>query len=110
MPKKWYYVLSIKEKCLSTHRGGDLGRPRSLMHSKESMNRHICERNVLVPTTKVKDFSVYITFLIMTKLTKRSLKTNLNSLLLAIIHHKRERCFNKSSEFGCDPLIHAVCP
>ena len=57
--KKWYYVLSIREKGLSTDRVGDLGRPRSLMHSKRNMNGHICERNVLVPTTKVKDIFVY---------------------------------------------------
>ena len=96
--KKWYYVLSIREKCLSTDRVEDLGRPRILMHSKRNMNGHICERKILVPTTKVKDFSVYITSLITTKL---------NSLLLAM---QRESCFNISSKFGCDPLIHATCP
>ena len=31
------------------------------MHSKRNTNGHNCERNALVPTTKVKDFSVYIT-------------------------------------------------
>ena len=105
--KKWYYVLSIREKCLSTDRVEDLGRPRILMHSNRNMNGHICERNVLVPTTKVKDFSVYITSLITTKLMRRSIKVKLNSLLLAM---QRESCFNISSKFGCDPLIHATCP
>ena len=82
-------------------------RPRILMHSKRNMNGHICERNVLVPTTKVKDFSVYITSLITTKLMGRSIKVKLNSLLLAM---QREGCFNISTKFGCDPLIHATCP
>ena len=105
--KNWYYVLSIREKCLSTDRVGDLGRPRSLVHSKGNMNKHICERNALVPTTKAKDFSVYITSLTTTKLMKRSIKVKLNSLLLAM---ERESCFNISSKFGCDPLIHTTCP
>ena len=64
------------------------------------MNGHVCERNVLVPITKVKDFSVYITSLIMTKLMKRSIKAKVN----------RESCFIISSKFDCDPLIHATCP
>ena len=89
--KKWYYVLSIREKCLSADRAGDLGRPRSLMHSKRNMNGQNCERNALVPTTKVKDFSVYITSLITTKLMKRNIKVKLKSLLLAM---ERESCFN----------------
>ena len=106
-PKKWYYVLSIREKCLSTDRVGDSDRPRSLMRSMRTMNGHICERNVLVSTTKVKDFSMYITSFITTKLMKRSKKVKLNSLLLAL---ERESCLNISSKFGCDPLIHATCP
>ena len=78
--KKWYYVLSIREKCLSTDHVEDLGRPRIIMHSKRNMNGYICMRNVLVPTTKVKDLSVYITSLITTKLMRQSIKVALNSL------------------------------